>query len=239
MTKSVLVATPTLGLDPDPDKWLATLMRIQNNIRQHGFSQAFLAPYRTTWWPANNEIWNTAIQYDFDYILRLDDDVWACPDDAFSKLLAADKDVIGALYPMRQFPYSMCAMKRTENVSMIEIAQKNLQCMTEISGNGVIPVDLVGFGMTLIKVAPFKALGLPMYEGDQVCPDDTYFAQKCLDHGIQQYVHADVKLAHREITPANTGRRFRPACSLRHLPDALLRHEITHKALFEITHKNY
>lgn len=201
--KLVLIACPTLGLDPDPTKWLDSLLKIQNEIRKAGMSQGFLAPYRMQWWPANNEIWNTALEYDFDYILRIDDDIWGVPDDAFKRLLEADKDVIGAAYPMRQYPFSMCALKRTENVSLIEIAKHNLEMTSEVSGEGIIPVDLIGFGMTLIKMDKFKSWERPVYRMPQECPDDTYFAQKCLEAGIQQYVHMDVKIGHREVTPAN------------------------------------
>jgi hypothetical protein len=69
-------------------------------------------------------------------------------------------------------------------------------------------VDLVGFGLTLIKVNKFRRMSRPIYKGVQNCPDDTYFAQLCLDKGIQQYVHFGVKLAHQHLTFDNNGHMF-------------------------------
>ena len=203
--KRILIACPTLGLDPDPNKWLTSLLMIVNDIRRNKMSHACYFPYKETWWPANNGIWDIAFQNEFDYILRLDDDIWGVPPNAFSHLVEADKDVIGAAYPIRQFPYSICAYRRSDDtLSLVDIwKSQNRMGLEDIKGTGIQPVDLVGFGMTLIKVAPFRLLDRPMYQGEANCPDDTYFAQKCLDNGIQQYVHMDVKLCHREVTPHN------------------------------------
>ncbi len=203
--KKVLIACPTLGLDPDPNRWLVTLLRITNGIRKAGMSHACFFPYRENWWNSNNMIWNVAFQGEFDWILRCDDDVWGAAPDAFQKLLDADKDVIGASYPVRQFPYAMCAFKRqSPDDSIVEIWKtENRSGLLSVQGRGVQECDLVGFGMTLIKVEPFLMLERPIYKGQEVCPDDTYFAQLCYDNGIKQHVHMDVQLCHREVTPHN------------------------------------
>lgn len=202
--KTILVACPTLGIDPDPSRWLTAIMSIQNQIRFLGMGQAFLAPYKKTWWPANNEIWAAAIQHNFDYILRVDDDIWGVPDHAIERLVMADVDVIGAAYPMRHYPYSICALcKGSPNENLITAWKNQSGTLEEATGKGVVPVDIIGFGLTLIKVQPFLSWPAPMYQGQEVCPDDTYFAQKCFESGIQQYAHMDIMLAHRDVTPVN------------------------------------
>ncbi len=210
----VLIACPTLGLDPDPDRWMNSLIKILNNVRREGFTHAVFCPYRKTWWIANNEIWDVAFGNKFDYILRIDDDIHGVPDDAFTKLLEAEKVVIGAAYPNRRYPYTVQAMlRRDPSRSLIETFNKNEQTLESVqfhgyAGKNIEQVDLIGFGMTLIKVAPFKYLERPMYKGDEVCPDDSYFAQICLDNHIPQYVHWGVRINHAHVTFANSGHLF-------------------------------
>jgi len=210
----VLIACPTLGLDPDPDRWLNSLLKILNNIRREGITHALFAPYRQNWWPANNEIWDVAFANKFDYILRIDDDIHGVPVDGFSKLFNANKTVIGAAYPNRRYPYTVQAMLRKDpSKSLIETFDKNEQTLESVqfhgyTGDDIQKVDLIGFGMTLIKVAPFKYLERPIYKGDEVCPDDSYFAQICLDNNIPQYVHWGVRLNHAHVSFANSGHLF-------------------------------
>lgn len=216
MTKEpkVLIACPTLGLDPDPDRWLNSFIKITNNCRREGFTHALFAPYRSNWWPANNDIWDAAFGNKFDYVLRIDDDIHGVPVDGFSKLLHADKDVIGAAYPNRRFPYLVQAMVRTNpEKDLISTFQENSKELQSVqfhgySGEDIQQVELIGFGMTLIKVAPFKYLDRPMYKGDEVCPDDSYFAQICLDNDIKQFVHWGVRLKHAHVTFANSGHLY-------------------------------
>ena len=206
MEKTILVGCPTSALDPDPSRWLDSFIKIQNQIRALKMGQAFLAPYRMAWTAANNHIWENAIRFDFDYILRLDDDVHGVPDNAIEALLAADKDVIGAAYVSRHYPHKWCALNKSpeaKDKSLIDIA-KNGECvLQEIQENtGIHRVDLLGFGMTLIKVASFKGLNKPLFfDAGEDVPDDTIFAQLCNENGIEQYVNMDIKISHRDISP--------------------------------------
>lgn len=212
--KRILIAMPTCGIDPDPDRWLNSLIRIWNNCAREGFTYANFFPYRQTWWPANNEIWDCAFLHKYDYILRIDDDIHGVEIDALSKLLAADKDVVGAAYCNRRFPYMVQALVRTDpKVNIVDAFKDNNQMLQAVQfhayqGQEVQEVELIGFGMTLIKVAPFKFLERPMYKGDEVCPDDSWFAQVCLDNKIKQFVHWGVRLKHAHVTFANAGHLY-------------------------------
>ncbi len=212
----VLIACPTLGLDPDPDRWLNSLIKVMNNCRREGFTHALYAPYRQLWWEANNNIWDIAFSRKFDYILRIDDDIHGIPDNGFSKLLAADKTVIGAAYCNRRYPYTAQALVRSleaQDKNLIQMYKDNELGLQAVQfhgykGDDIQQVELIGFGMTLIKVAPFRYMERPMYKGEEVCPDDSYFAQLCLDNNIPQYVHWGVRVKHAHVTFANSGHLY-------------------------------
>lgn len=211
--KRILIASPTLGIDPDPDRWLNSLFRIINNTKRLKMTHACFFPYRMTWWPANNQIWDVAFEYNFDYILRIDDDIHGVEDEALTRLIEQDKDVIGAAYRNRRFPYNVQAFRNTENKSMIEIYKEGIHAMDPVVGYGydggdVVEVDQIGFGMTLIRTEPFRFLERPIYSGEEACPDDCYFAQLCKDNGIKQYVHLGVKINHAHVTHENAGYLF-------------------------------
>ena len=202
--KKILVAVPTRGIDPDPNKWLKSYLGVLNDIRSRGFTHAPMFLYQNTWFSAMNKVFNTAFAYDFDYILRMDDDVWGIGGDYFSRLYDADKDVIGALYATRYFPYVYAALNKVDKTKDILKSYENKEnYLTEARGTGIQKVDLIGFGMTLIKVAPFRLVERPLFPKEEICPDDTYFADICEKNGIEQYVHMDLKMAHREVTPMN------------------------------------
>jgi hypothetical protein len=202
--KKILVAVPTMGIDSDPNRWLKSFLNVINDIRSNGLTHAPLFIHRDHWYPAMNKIFNVAFSHDFDYILRMDDDVWGIGHQHFSKLYEAQKDVIGALYPTRYFPYVYAALNRVDNTKdLVEAYREKENFLTEVKGEGIQKVDLIGFGMTLIKVEPFKLVPRPLFPEIEECPDDTYFAKICQDNKIEQYVHMDVKMAHREVTPMN------------------------------------
>ena len=205
---NILIFTPTLGLPADPSTYQAMLLKVINQIQARGMGLAYYPTYRQLWHQANNMAWDVAFKHGFEYILRIDDDIHDIPDDAVAKLLDANKDIIGAAYPNRRFPFMTAAMNRTKDKSLIEICVTNdtcLQYVTPVEGDEVMPCELVGFGFTLIKVAPFSLLDRPLYMGNEDVPDDTYLAQLCLDHGIQQWVHFGVKVAHAHVNYMNNG----------------------------------
>ena len=205
---NILIFTPTLGLNPDPHQYQESLLRVLNQIQALGMGLSYFPAYRQLWWPANNMAWDLAFKHHFEYILRIDDDIHAIPDDAVSKLLAADKDVIGAAYPNRRWPFFPAAMNRTKDISLLEICINDDKCLQYVQGleEGIIvQCDIIGFGMTLIKTEKFKYLKRPIYWGSEEVPDDTYFAQLCLDQGIQQFVHFGVQVAHAHVNFNNNG----------------------------------
>ncbi len=218
-SKRILIACPTLGFsveaNTNPQLWLTGLLSVLNQVRALGFDHATIFPYRLQWWPANNVIWDAAFENGFDYILRIDDDVHTIPDNAVKLLIEADKSVVGAAYPNRRFPYMVQAVNRTSPDSLINICLKDKMVLRSAGcpegEDPVVRVDLIGFGMTLIRVKDFQYMPRPMFQGPENVPDDTYFAQLCLDNSINQYVHFGVQIHHAHVSFTNNGYLYNAA----------------------------
>ncbi len=206
---NILIFSPTLGLPPDPSQYVDSLLiRIINQIQRKEMGLSYLPVYRNFWHDAWNLAWDLAFKHHFEYILRIDDDVHNIPEDAVEKLLAADKDVIAAAGPNRRWPYFPAAMNRTKDISLIEICRNDDRCLQYVQGletGAIVPCDIVWFGMTLIKTEKFKFMQRPIFLGNEDVPDDTYFAQLCLDEKIQQYVHFGVQVEHAHVNFQNNG----------------------------------
>lgn len=206
--RTVCVAVPTLGLDQDPSRWLTSFIYVQKQLQHLGFEIGYCFPYRASWREANNAVFDMARDAGFEYLLRMDDDVWNVPQDAIKRLMEAGKPVIGAAYPTRHFPYSVCAYRLSPEAvaagqTAIDIWKKQASGCVPVHGSGVQQVDLVGFGLTLVRLRDIAAFPRQMFEGMGSVPDDTWFAQLCKDHGVSQWVHMDVQLNHRHVTPWN------------------------------------
>lgn len=201
----ILMACPTVGLYPDPEKWLRSFLNTFNDILSvKGTQVGTFFPYRKPIHIADNSIAKQAIDGGYDYILRMDDDIWGVPVGAVKKLLDADKDFISAVMYIGGFPYSKCAFRKVnKNASLIDIARKQNEKLEEINLPGAQPCDLTAFPFTLWKVSMFKKLKEPYFEVYPDVPEDSIFCQKCLDSGIQPYVHMDIAVNHKEVTPYN------------------------------------
>jgi hypothetical protein len=204
--EKVLICCPMIGgiADTDPNQWLRSLLSVIADVRKLGWSYAPYFPTRKTWAEAANLMFDIAFENEFTYILRMDDDIWGAGLDYISKLYAADKAVIGCAYPTRYYPYVLAALNKADpKDDVIELWNGQRQGLQETVGTGVQKVDLIGFGLTLIKVEPFKLLPRPLFPEKMDCPDDTYFSKICSEAGIEQYVHMDLRINHRHVNIFN------------------------------------
>jgi len=201
----VLLAVPTMGIHPNPAEWLEGFLMVIEGLKRRGALVGVCFPYRMPWEAANNLIFKNALDGEFDYVLRMDDDVHHIPSNAVDALFDADKPVVGAIYPMRHFPFSMTAfIKQDPADSLVKIFNERRFGfkMPEVWA-GVQKVDLVGFGLTLIKMRAIKHIPQPMFKDIGGCPDDSIFCQKCFEHGVEVFAHMDIQLHHRHVTPYN------------------------------------
>jgi hypothetical protein len=131
---------------------------------------------------------------------------------AVQLLLDADKDFVSGLMYAHAWPYQMCALvKKPEDKdkSLIDLVKQSVTGLLEAEGeDGPVPVDLTGFPFVLWKVSIFKKIPEPWFVYEEGVPTDNYFCQKCLDNGIQPYVHKSIPVNHRGVTYWNRIYKF-------------------------------
>jgi hypothetical protein len=203
-TTKILIACPTFGIDPNPGRWLLSMLTVVQDLRRMDIDYGFIFPYRNTIHKAENKIIKHALTGKYTHILRMDDDIWGIKSGDIGKLLEADKDFISAVMFVRGFPYSRCAFRRKDSsMTLLECEKKGRDALEEVDGDGPVPVDLTAFPFTLWKTKIFDKMTYPWFnEKDPVSPD-AQFCQKCLDLGIQPYAHMDIQINHQEVTPWN------------------------------------
>jgi hypothetical protein len=204
MDTKIMIGCPTLGLTPDPSKWLISLLTTIQDLRRAGIDMAFCFPFRKEVRQADNQIVRTAMSTKCTHILRMDDDIWGVQPGDIMKLLAADKEFISAIMYIRGFPYSRCAFnKKDKTKTLQEIEVLGGSHVVEVDGTGIQPCDLTATPYTLWKMSLFEKLLYPYFNPRDKGSPDTVFCQKCLSNGIQPYTHLDVQLNHQDVTPWN------------------------------------
>lgn len=125
------------------------------------------------------------------HLLFIDSDM-QFPHDAIEKLLAHDKDIVGTLYPRRQYPYRPTINK---------VDGKRLIVPSSYPNDRLFEVDACGTGFLLIKMSVFEKLGEPPYfkiqdfHGKQI-RDDVYFCISARRKGFSVWVDPTIKMGH-------------------------------------------
>jgi hypothetical protein len=232
----ILFSCPILDIRYE---WFIGFISIWEQLRKRkNLQMGLFMPYRKPVDVADTAMVREAIKGDFDYILRMDDDVWDVPEDAVQRLLDADKDMISAVMYANSFHYQKCALiKKDKLKSLIDIAKDAAPGMEEANGSGVVPVDLTAFPFTLFKTSLFKKLPEPWFSSGEGAPEDSYFCQKMLDNGFQPYVHMDIQVNHRGVTAWN--RLYRFVADARYQIDmgSLKKGEMLYDAYLEVKEK--
>jgi len=195
----ILLACPVLDIRYE---WFLGFLNIWEQFRKRkNMDVGFYFPYRTPVHIADTEMVHEALKGNYDYILRMDDDIWDVPSDALERLLAADKDFISAVMYANSFPFQRCALvKKDKSRSLVDIAKSSSNECFEINGEGIQPVDLTAFPFVLWKTSLFKKIPEPWFVYEPHVPTDNYFCQKCLDHGVQPHVDMNLQVTHRGVT---------------------------------------
>lgn len=200
----ILIGCPTFGIDPNPQRWLASLITVTQDLRRTGHDMSFCFPYRKTVREGDNRIVRAALLNKCTHILRMDDDIWGVQPGDILKLIEADKEFISAVMYIGGFPYSRCAfIRKDKKLTLQQTEVLGGSHLQEVDGQGVQPCDLTAFPFTLWKVSLFDKFLYPYFDPKEVNSEDTVFCQKCLDKGIQPFVHMDIQVNHREVTPWN------------------------------------
>jgi len=115
------------------------------------------------------------------HLLFLDTDM-VFPADTLTRLLAHDKDIVGATYSRRVPPFH--ALTVTEEDEHIHVTA------------GLRQVKLMPTGCLLIRLGVFNALAKPYFnlvaEGDQLRGEDYYFCEKARAAGFELWCDGDL-----------------------------------------------
>lgn len=107
-------------------------------------------------------------------------------------------------------------------------------CRKEIKDLAIQKVDLVPFCFTLIKMSVFDKINKPWFHCNSVFPTDSWFADRCIEAGIQEYAHMLVRLNHRDVTDFTKPYLFQKDLAIQNqkrnmvvvTPEEMQRHEV-------------
>ena len=133
------------------------------------------------------------------HVLFTEHDQWGYPVDGLDVLLEQDKDVIGLMTYMRNYPYlPMCMKKNDPSISLLT-RERNLRSF--YPGDALAKTDLLTWGFTLVKMDVFarmKAADLNPWVWGLV-PTDSYFCQYCEDLDIERWCCSAYVVNHGDL----------------------------------------
>lgn len=146
---------------------------------------------------AQNEITESFLSAEYDYLLLLDDDQWGHTPEMLETLIKANTSVATIKTYQRQYPYSCAIFRKLENNVVVPIE----------NGDGYIECDLTGFPMTLISRNTFNVLEEPYFrpyqESGRSWNSDVDFFSRLNDKGIKPIGCFQHVLNHGDITEEN------------------------------------
>ena len=182
--------------------------------------------YRRPVHMAEQEIIDVAIANKATHVLFMDDDIYDVSAKQLNMLLEADKDVISGVMYASKFPYAMCVFRRynTERkvidmpvdnsmYRLYEVPCKCPKCGFALShwdakfclicgepqNNLLQKVDLIPFCFTLMKLSIFDRIKRPWFHCTDKYPTDSWFSDRCIEAGIQEWAHMGVRLNHNGV----------------------------------------
>lgn len=182
----VLIAVPTSGFSRNDTfyDFYNALERPEGTICTFARGQS----------PARNRnlMIEQGLEHNCSHILFLDDDV-AFPPDLLKKLLVHDKDIVTALYLMRNYPHQPILFDYSNEKG--ECAWHNIH-----DEQGLIEIINCGLGACLIKIDVFRKMEKPWItlgelEKDHWC-DDVSFFNRARAKGFKLYCDLSIQVGH-------------------------------------------
>lgn len=146
---------------------------------------------------AQNEIAESFLSSDYDYLLLLDDDQWGHTPEMLECLIASSTYVSTIKTYQRQYPYMCALLKHVGNNLVMPIE----------NGSGYVECDLTGFPMTLISRETFDYLEEPYFRPHEVngriWNSDVDFFSRLAEKGIKPIGCFQHTLNHDKVTQEN------------------------------------
>lgn len=190
---------------------------------------AYHFAYRKPVHMAEEYLVKTAQANQCTHILFMDDDIYDVNMDMLNKLFYADKDVIGGIMHASKFPHAMCAFRRYDptkkvtdmpvDTTMYRLYEIPANCPSCNTGQShwdvkfcpscgskinieIQRADLIPFAFTLMKLSVFDKIKKPWFHCTTTYPTDSWFADRLLEVGLEEYAHMTVRLNHAGVTDA-------------------------------------
>lgn len=187
------------------------------------FEAGYHFVYRKPVHMAEQQIVDVARYNKCTHVLFMDDDIYDVGLEQLNMLLRADKDVIAGVMYASKFPHAMCCFRRYDTSKKVidmpvdnsmyrlyEIPCNCTKCGVGMShwdakfcpvcgasqDNLIQKVDLIPFCFTLMKLSVFDRIKEPYFHCTTNYPTDSWFADRCIEAGIQEWAHMGVRLNH-------------------------------------------
>jgi len=182
----VLIGIPSTG--QIQNRTMMSLMSANNYIQGRALLHVQEACYVDN---SRDKIVAVAKREKATHIMFIDSDM-EFPPDAIQRLVERDLDIVGGLYPRRQYPYRP-TINKVDGDRLIVPSSYPMDRLFE--------VDAVGTGFMLIKTKVFEKLGEPPYfkiqnfHGKQI-RDDVYFCISAKRKGFKVWVDPTFTVGH-------------------------------------------
>lgn len=144
---------------------------------------------------ARNNLVDLAIANGCDYLLMLDDDMLVSSD-LVQKLLAHDKDVIGALYWQRGGSYNPVIIRDVPHEDGSVGIDFYLPHDPIIRDPGLYEVDIIGGGCMLLKVDIFRKILPPYFWWEAQEGTDVAICRRLREAGVSVWIDTSIELGH-------------------------------------------
>ena len=152
---------------------------------------------------ARNLFAEDAMNTGADYILFIDTDQ-TYPVETLERVLVHDKDICGMLYFMRRLPAEPCMLRAERHDNRVEYKP------IKEYPRGLLEVDGIGMGFTLIKTHVFRKIEKPWFW--IIYPsvtEDIYFCIKAQQAGYKIFVDTTHPIGHLYNPPTITEETYR------------------------------
>ena len=177
------------------------LVRLADKCKTTGlcdFEYAIL--WRWQWLEMRSKFVQLAMEWNCDHILVLDPDL-LYPDDILHRLMAHDKEIVAGLYFKRNAP------PVTPNIlNLVEDGPKKVYKEVMNYEKGLIRVDAVGMGMTLIRSELFRKIKPPWFVANYPeFSEDVYFCLQAMMAGYKVWADTNLVIGHIFSGPVAVG----------------------------------
>lgn len=191
----IMIGVPGFqGIQPEAQEdFMRMIFRLGRDMPEYDFIVKII--FKSEQFRARNRLVDAALAADAQYLLMLDDDMLV-PHDLIQRLLAHNKDVVGALYWQRGGSFHPVVMKR------IETAHGGFHCQFYAANDPIItqpglhPVDIIGGGCMFFKMDVFRKILPPYFWWEHDQGTDIAICTRLGEAGVPIYIDTTIELGH-------------------------------------------